>query len=244
MVMTTEPPETQQPLRPSHVWEVPREMEVPPDTLRLRLDFFHQACIMTNFDGDAVESKPVDAMDVAHALAHELTYGTGFLPLNSLWWENTRAGPITAIYTEPRARTLAVQLDLERPVRRYTIPVPPLVFLCLPGRPPWLYAVKARPTKDEDPIYHAPFLNVFANGRSCTGSHEYPQQAGEIPESFFISFFTHILDHRANVADRSQKHPKDVLDMWKELEGKRHYPLSDLVQCGTIKDLRMMEKAL
>ena len=51
---------------PAFSWAVPKELGIPPDSLRLRLDFFHQSTVMTSFTGDTVVTTQVDAMDVAH----------------------------------------------------------------------------------------------------------------------------------------------------------------------------------
>ncbi|GAI49377.1 unnamed protein product, partial [marine sediment metagenome] len=73
------PLETSQPST-GFSWAVPEELGIPPDPLRLRLDFHHQAVEMTFFEGETVTSKVVSAMDVAHALASELSFGSGLLP--------------------------------------------------------------------------------------------------------------------------------------------------------------------
>ncbi|KKK84063.1 hypothetical protein LCGC14_2787100, partial [marine sediment metagenome] len=65
---------------PAFSWAIPKELGIPADPLRLRLDFFHQATVMTIFQENTTITKPVDAMDVAHALASDLSFGTGLLP--------------------------------------------------------------------------------------------------------------------------------------------------------------------
>ena len=69
--------ETQVKDKPSYVWAVPESLKVPVDALRCRLDFHHQAVVMTLFDGDLVDTKVVSAQDVTHALATELSFGSG-----------------------------------------------------------------------------------------------------------------------------------------------------------------------
>src|SRR4030065_2290379 len=87
---------------PHFSWAVPEELGIPPDPLRLRLDFHHQAVTMTYFDGDVVDTKLVSAMAVAHALASEMSFGTGLLPDNTMWWSNTPQGPVVAVYADPQ----------------------------------------------------------------------------------------------------------------------------------------------
>ncbi len=221
---------------PAFSWAVPKELGIPADPLRLRLDFFHQSTVMTYFQGDIVNIKQVDAMDVAHALASELSFGSGLLPPDTLWWQNTRGGPVFALYVAPKVWKLALQEKLDKPPKRFTMPLPGFIFLCSPGQPPWVVAVKKRPTKESDTVYHAPLLNVFRNGRSCPGSHQYPTRVADMVHSFFISFFS----ATADLQGRSKKYPKNVLDLWKSLEGKSKFPMEDLVEFGKISDLIRM----
>ena len=111
--------------------------------------------------------------------------------------------------------------------------MPGLIFLCSPGRPPRIFAAKKRPRDAHQVIYHAPLFNVFGDGRTCAGTHKYPGDAEEIPESFFTSFFT----REAIYGGRSKKYPKDLLQLWEELDGQKRYPLGDLVPVGKVEDI-------
>jgi len=222
---------------PGITWAVPSELGVPPDKLRLRLDFYHQATTVTYFEGDMVVTKIVDALDVAHALASDLTFSTGLLPDGTLWWQNTRSGPIFALYVEPKIRKVALEMDPGNPPKRYTIPLPGLIFLCTPNQAPWVYAVTKKPTKETDIVYRAPFANIYNNGKSCPGSHRYPSRVADTAESFFMSFFSSAGDK----GNRSKQFPNNVLKLWDFLDGKKKYNLTDLVPHGTIKDLMAMQ---
>jgi len=222
---------------PAFSWAVPKELGIPPDPLRLRLDFFHQSTVMTYFSGDKAVTTQVDAMDVAHALASNLAFGTGLLPPGTLWWENTKGGPLFAIYVEPKVRKLALQREAGQPPLRFEIPLPGFIFLCSQGRPPWLYAVTKKPTKETNLVYKAPLCNIHQNGRSCQGSHKYPTRVADIVESFFISFFSPTGD----MNNRSKAFPNNLVGLWKSLDKKKKFPIGDLVQHGTIKDLMNME---
>lgn len=218
-------------------WAIPAELGVPVDPLRLRLDFHHQAVKMTLFDPETTESKIVSAMDVSHALASELSFGSGLLPPKTIWWENTRNGPIFALYEEPRTRRLALQESASKPPRRFTIPLPGLIFLCSPGKPPWVFAVKKKPTKESDIVYKAPLCNIYADGRSCPGNHKYPTRVADIVESFFISFFSTGIDLRG----RSVKFSENIIHLWEYLDKKKKFPNPDLVKHGYVKDLMQYE---
>jgi len=220
-------------------WAVPQELGIPPDQLRLRLDFFHQATMLTYFEADKVITKMVDAIDVAHALATDLTFSTGLLPKGTLWWQNTKSGPVYALYNEPQVWKMALETEPGRPPKRYVLPMPGLLFLCSPSKAPWLYAVKKKPTKETDTVFRAPLPNIYDTGRSCPGSHHYPNRVEDMVQSFFMSFFTEA-GHRDR---RSVKYPADIILLWNALNGKKNYPMEDLVSHGTIKDLMTMPMA-
>lgn len=219
-------------------WAVPTELDVPPDPLRLRLDFHHQAVSLTIFEGEAVTTKLVSALDVATALASDLSFGTGLLPPGTLWWQNARGGPTYALYVEPKVRKVALLVKANEPPRRFTIPLPGFVFLCSPGQPPWVFAVKKKPTKETDIVYKAPLCNIHENGRSCSGSHRYPERVADIVQSFFMSFFTREADRH----NRSEMFARDVVDLWEYLANKKTFPMKDMVRHGTIQDLMVIQK--
>ncbi len=149
---------------------------------------------------------------------------------------NTRSGPLFALYVEPKPRRLALQDVAGQPPRRFMLPLPGFIFLCSPGRPPWVFAVKKKPTKDTDIVYRAPLCNVFEDGRTCPGNHIYPNRPADIPQSFFVSFFS----ATGNLGNRSQQFPNNVIRLWECLDNKKKYPLEDLVQHGTVRDLMTM----
>lgn len=218
-------------------WAVPEELGVPPDKLRARLDFYHQAVVLNLYDAEVTTTRVVSAIDVAHALSNDLAFGTGLLPPGIIWWRNTRSGPVYAIYVEPKIWKIALQLDIKKPPRRFNLPLPGLIFLATPGREPWVFAVKKKPTKDTDAVYNAPLCNIHPNGRSCAGTHRYPTRAADIVRSFFTSFFS----ETANLRNRSNQYPNNIVQLWDALDNKKRFPVSDLVQIGTIQDLMNME---
>ena len=221
---------------PGFQWAVPEDLKVPPDPLKCRLDFHNQAVVMTLFDGDLVDRKIVSALDIAHALATELSFGSGLLPLNTLWWSNTKSGPLFSLYAEPKVRKVALLEDANKPPRRFTLPMPGLIFLCMPGVAPWVFAVKKRPTKETDIVYRAPVCNINENGRSCAGTHKYPNRVADMVSSFFTSFFTPTLGR-----NRSLAYPNDIIALWEHLNNKKRFPLADLVKHGLVRDLMEME---
>jgi hypothetical protein len=105
--------------------------------------------------------------------------------------------------------------------------MPGLVFVCLPARQaPYVFAATARPRSVDDQLYHVPAYNVFASGRVCTGTHNFPPDPGRIPEEFFRSFFSATAD---TARGKSRKHPDDIGRRWDEIAGTGTYPGEDLV---------------
>jgi hypothetical protein len=121
--------------------------------------------------------------------------------------------------------------------RRFNIPLPGLIFLCSPGKPPYVYAAKKLPAGPKEKVYKAPLCNVYDDGRTCPGNHKYPNNVAEIPNNFFISFFS----EAANLQGRSKKHPKNIAKLWEELDGQEAYPLGDLEEHGQVEDLMRLK---
>ena len=209
-------------------WALPPGLEIPPDRLRFRIDVYEEAVILHEFD-DVTVTKPVSAGEIVRAFTREIRLGSDLLPEGALWWGIGPEGAHVALWRRPQVWRVALQVEAFKPPRRFTLPMPGLIFVCTAGRPPRVYAAKSRP-KPEDTIYHAPLYNIFKDGRTCPGSHKFPGTVEEIPESFFASFFT----KEASSDGRSQKHPKDLLALWEELDGKKRYPMDDLVPIGSV----------
>ena len=61
-------------------WALPPSLDVPPDTLRLRLDFYSETIVLHLIDGGVITNRPVSAVDIAAAMSRELTFSSGLLP--------------------------------------------------------------------------------------------------------------------------------------------------------------------
>src|SRR5262249_20852709 len=145
---------------------LPPEADLEEDPLRLRLDFHQESVIVHDYAGKVVKTKLVSALDVAHALARELDLATGLLPHETLWWARTSSGERVAVWREPRAWTVRLRTGYDAPPRRLRLPMPGLLFVCLPagcpqGRAPYVFAAPARPRSIDDQLYHAPTYNVL-----------------------------------------------------------------------------------
>jgi len=184
-------------------------------------------------DEGIITTKMVSAQDIALALLRDIPLGSGVLPENTLWWQHRQDGaPVAALWRPPQVWPAALQLEPFKPPRRFKLPMPGLIFICRPGSSPGVIAVKRRPATPEEPIYYAPLYNVYQGGNTCPGSHKYSEDISKIPEEFFTAFFTQALG-----GEVSRKFGHDLLKLWESIDGKRRYPLRDLMPCGKVANL-------
>jgi len=217
----------------AYQWALPDVLEVPPDELKCRLDFYQDTVILYLVDKGVITTRMVSARDVALALLREVPLRSEVLPAGTLWWGQGKEGVEVALWRPPKVWPVALMTEPFKPPKRFRLPMPGLIFVCSPGRPPKVYAAKKRPTHARDGIYHAPLFNLFRDGRTCSGTHKFPEKIEEIPESFFTSFFS----PEADVSGRSKKYPDGLLRLWEELDGKKRYPVKDLVPFGKVEDI-------
>lgn len=215
-------------------WAVPEALGVPLDPLVARIDIHETAILLsmrTAGQNPTVETRLVSATALARAMAETLPLKTGLLPENTLWWCQTRDGPLYALWRPPRVWKVAIIESENTEIKRRALPMPGLIFLCQSARPPSVFAATSRPTKEEDQLYHAPLFNVYFNGDSCPGSHRYPERVADIPESFFASVFSGHGDRGA----RSRTFGEDLFALWAFLDGQKEYPLEDLAPALTVE---------
>jgi hypothetical protein len=212
---------------------LPRDVEVEPDPLLIRLDFHHESVVLHEYADGVASSRLVSTIDIAHALASELDLDTGLLPPETLWYVKTAAGPRVALWCPPRPWSVRLQETYGERPRRFRLPMPGLVFLCLPAaQAPYVFAAKARPKTGDDELYHCPTWNVFRNGRVCPGTHVFPRDPARVPEEFFKSQFSPTGDSHG----RSRAHPDDLLSLWAGLHGQQNYPVDDLMPALRLRD--------
>ena len=209
-------------------WSMPGPADMPRDRLNLQLEVYAETLLLRGFDGESVWVRTVSADEIANVFTQHLGFCSGLLPQDALWWNQGETGQVVALWRPPQVWPVALQREAFKPPARLRLPMPGLVFVCSPGRAPWVYAAPERPTDPEQPLYRMPAFNVFSDGRVCSGSHRFPEETVQIPESFFRSFFSGTGDTR----NRSKKHPDNLHALWEELNGKTEYPVEDLVpQC-------------
>ena len=214
-----------------HTAEPPKDTAVEPDTLRATINIFEESIFVYRYDRHYTCAKNVSADDLARAFTQHASFPSGLLPKNTLWTKHTPTGLVVAIFREAQIWQAALQTDPFSPPERFELPMPPLVFIHNAGKSPWVFAAKKRPTSPAEDLYHSPTFNTFSDGRVCPGTHKFPDSTGEIPESFFLSYFS----MTGNTQGRSANHPDSLLDLWREINQKEQYPLEDLIPFSTVR---------
>jgi len=139
----------------AYQWALPDVLEVPPDELKCRLDFYQDTVILYLVDKGVITTRMVSARDVALALLREVPLRSEVLPAGTLWWGQGKEGVEVALWRPPKVWPVALMTEPFKPPKRFRLPMPGLIFVCSLGRPPKVYAAKKRPTHDRDGIYHA-----------------------------------------------------------------------------------------
>ena len=209
-------------------WSLPGPADMPRDHLQMQMEIYRETILLRGFENDSTWVKTVSADEIANSLTRHLGFSSGLLPQDALWWNQGETGQVVALWRPPQVWPVALGREAFKPPARLRLPMPGLVFVCSPGRAPWVYAATSRPADTEQQLFRAPAFNVFGDGRVCPGSHRFPEEVGLIPESFFQSYFSLTGDTR----NRSKKHPDNLQALWEEIDGKNEYPMEDLVpQC-------------
>ena len=219
-------------------WSLPGPADAPRDDLKLQLEVYGETILLRGFDGDAAWVRTVSADEIANVFTQHLGFSSGLLPQEAVWWNQGETGQVVALWRPPQVWPVALQREAFKPPARLRLPMPGLVFVCSPGRAPWVYAATERPTDPEQHLFRAPAFNVFRDGRVCPGSHRFPEEVDLIPEGFFQSFFSLTGDTH----NRSKKHPENLIALWEEIDGQTEYPMEDLVpQCTVAQAIAVSE---
>jgi hypothetical protein len=95
-------------------------------------------------DKPTIITRMVSAKDITMALMSTVPIETGILPENALWWGQGSNGVCVALWRMPQVWKVALQTEPFKPPRRLALPMPGLIFICQPGRPPRVFAAKKR----------------------------------------------------------------------------------------------------
>ena len=195
---------------------------------RLRLDFYNSAVLMSRWEDDGrLTTYPVSVHDVVSACTN-IQLSSGLLPVNTLFWKQQANQVMLGIYVP--ARRWNVQCDSTNRLedRNYHVPMPPFVFVGY-GSSYHVYAVKKRPSNEQAPIYHAPCPNVHNHGGICQGNTPFPICSPRNIQTALTLFLEGSLFNADLSRGKCQSHPEDVRDLWAELDGRKRFPLAELV---------------
>lgn len=192
--------------------------------LQMRLDLYDDYILAVKYKkGVPGASFAVDPDDLAAAVAH-LSVSTGLLPPRALFWTKRGSEERIGIYLPPRVWPLSIAGDK----LTWHIPLPGMIFIGQ-HKSYVIYAIKDTYPAAETKLYRAPVGNL--SNSVCAGNVQFPiagpdtiQQA---VDAFFQSGFNNHL-----IQLKSKKYPANILKMWRELKGKKIYPLDDLTSAN------------
>jgi len=98
--------------------------------------------------------------------------------------------------------------------------------------------VKKRPSGEHDPLYHAPCPNVYTTGGICQGNTLFPACSPQTIQAVLLRFMEGSLFNADLSRGKCRSCSEDVRHLWVALEGKKRFPLSQLVSCRmALRDL-------
>lgn len=116
------------------------------------------------------------------------------IPENVLWFDQFDESVI--FYTQPQMKELLFKVR-NHDIKNGLYKVPFLLWVYKNKRLK-VYALKTKPSKIEDTLYHAPFMNINSLGDVCMGNvkyaegkHTFDELIEDIETKFFNSYFTH-----------------------------------------------------
>lgn len=165
-------------------------------------------------------------MNVMGKLADKYLLNTDLLPENILAFS-----PRHMMWWRPAGHSPVFFNNKELGKKSASVPHPALLFMVVEGTwSVWALSESRRPTLST-PLFHAPYFNVYDDGRICVGSASIPDRLSPstIPtweSAFFDSEFTHVNGQKKKIA-----HVNGEYAFWKEmLNGAyQEFPLDLLV---------------
>ncbi|MGB0388384.1 MAG: hypothetical protein ACPGWR_26490 [Ardenticatenaceae bacterium] len=108
------------------------------------------------------------------------------------------------------------------------IPLPPAIFIGC-GKRYDIHAVKQYPKNKHPQLYCYPSPNVGAdNGGICRGDAPFPTCRPDTIHKAFKMFVESRFNNHL-VTGKSKSFPQNVIELWKTLDGKEEFPMSELV---------------
>ena len=159
-------------------WSLPGPADIPRDDLQMQMEVYKETILLRGFDGDSTWVRTVSADEIANALTRHLGFSSGLLPEDSLWWNQGETGHSVALWRPPQVWPVALQREAFKPPARLRLPMPGLVFVCSPGRAPWVYATLKRPTDPSSSSSASPPSTSSVTGGSAPEATGFPRRWG------------------------------------------------------------------
>lgn len=185
-------------------------------------------------EGEGSSLKTLREADVRTAFSRKGT-DSGWLQPGVIRAGFSTRGPWYVYYHEPMVRSISII-----GIGKVMVPVPALLMV---GQEKQIeiFAVKRLEFKDPGKtlLWHAPFPNVYDDGRICWGKNKIPAVDASKAEKIYDLFFTSPFNADLK-GGKSIKYKEDVRLMLQEVDFKGEYPLKDLVryrgyQTGTLE---------
>jgi hypothetical protein len=193
--------------------------------------------VLYSCQGSEVRVKPISDEALRGAFVGE-PVDSGWLAEGVKRWGSGPSGTFIVKYVPPGIQTIYITLDGERDPASCRLPLPGLVFAGVNSSPTiaqggggatsyyvWALCEKFGPAAK---LYHAPFPNVYPDGRVCFGDVHVPEVSWKTIDRswslFLESRFTFSM-----VAGKSVRHSEDVRKMLLACRDLSLYPTEDLL---------------
>ena len=172
---------------------------------------------------DNLQSKLIAYQDARIAFA-KLDHDTGWLPSGIIRVGRNPRGAWIVYIAPPQIITISTDQH-----EVLTIPIPMSLFVGWDRRY-YLFALKGKAFDVNQPVYCAPYPNVYDNGRICWGSHKVPIVTPlNIEQTWKLFFATTFNAHIAS--GKTKTHADNALDLLRELSTakKKSFPSKEFV---------------
>ncbi len=197
----------------------------------LTLSFYSYGILLRKRMAHGTAEYPISPVALAALISEQAAFDTGFISPGIIRVIQAGSRQMLVACQEPQLTHLLLD-GSESPL---AIPLPGLVLTCqVDGEKrvsASVWAVKGRPTDGEEPLFHAPLPNVYPGGGICFGDVVPGKPGGASPGSLWDAFLGTAFGNHL-VSGKSRKHPDDIRQQLLALEGRRRYPIRDLVPTG------------
>lgn len=210
---------------------------------QLRLDFYETAVLMSRWMADGrVVTHPIAVADLVGACS-QVHLRSGLLPPDVLFWRQRGDQTLLGVYVAAQRwrvqveMTSGVALTDNAALTAGHIPLPPLLFVGQ-GTAYHIFAVRRRPLDEWEPLYAAPCPNVHSDGGICQGNTPFPVCAAESIHLALRLFLEGSAFNGHLSQGKSVREGEDVRRLWAKLDGRRRFPVGELVAMGRhLRDL-------